>query len=537
MPAFLFLLCALSASAAVFYLASSIALPWAWLMWVALLPWLALLERWRTPGRSLFVGVLMAVSFVVAVFGWFPFAVSHFTGLPVWLNAALLVVVAPILQPQIVVYAVVRSFLLRRACGRLLVASLASFAWVGSEWLVPRLFEDTLGHSLYPFVALRQVADLAGAPALSLLIVFTNELLYAAWLAFQTSTRRALYFSVAAVLPVLCVAGYGELRLAQIASHQPEVAPLVAVLVQPNLSDYESLRRDRGTLVAVRTILSGYEDLSRVGIAAAEDFGGADLLVWPESAYPTTFGRPKSPEGALFDARITAFVHSLGTPLLLGTYDAVAGGEFNAAALLSPKAMHAGEREVFRKTRLFPLTEWVPTWLETPWVRGFLPWLGTWKSGDGPNLAAIEDRDGRSVKLAPLICLDAVDPSLALDAAELGAEALVTLSNDAWFGVSRGLRLHFVVTAFRSIETRLPQIRVTTTGISAVVDATGQLLDAAPVGEAAHLVAVFVPGSRGGTLMKRWGSDWFGSSTLALTLLGLVGVLLRPRSRPASRAD
>ena len=120
--------------------------------------------------------------------------------------------------------------------------------------------------------------------------------------------------------------------------------------------------------------------------------------------------------------------------------------------------------------------------------------------------------------MAPLICYDAVTPRFALEAVRAGAELIVTLSNDAWFASGEGPHLHLVVSAFRSLETRRPQLRATNTGISAVISPSGELLAQAGVHERAALVASVPAGSHSGTLMLAWG-DWFGPAALALGLL------------------
>jgi len=127
--------------------------------------------------------------------------------------------------------------------------------------------------------------------------------------------------------------------------------------------------------------------------------------------------------------------------------------------------------------------------------------------------------------VAPLICYDAVDPALAIAAVRRGAEVILTLSNDSWFAIGSGPRLHLVVSAFRSLETRRPQIRATNTGVSAVITATGEVIAEAGVHERRTLVATVVPGGAG-SVMLAWG-DWFGRVAL---LVG-VGLLVAPDRR------
>lgn len=307
-------------------------------------------------------------------------------------------------------------------------------------------------------------------------------------------------------------------------------APVTAGLVQAGLSHYDRMAREIGTYDTVQLILDTH-------LAASEQLVAArrfDLLVWPETVYPTTFGAPKSADGAAFDARIAAFVERTRVPLLFGSYDtdraAPGSAEFNAAFLLVPDAAPA-DAPAYRKALLFPFTERVPAWLDHPAVRRALPWLGTWQPGTGRRLFAVPLAGGRSLRIAPLICYDAVDPAPALAAARDGAELLVTLSNDSWFAAGNGPRLHLVVSAFRSIETRRPQVRATNTGVSAMIDATGALLETLDVGARGTLAASVVPRAGARTLLLAWG-NWFPPAAAALAVALTVAAVVRRRNTP-----
>jgi apolipoprotein N-acyltransferase len=108
---------------------------------------------------------------------------------------------------------------------------------------------------------------------------------------------------------------------------------------------------------------------------------------------------------------------------------------------------------------------------------------------------------------------------------------IVTLSNDAWFAGTPAPRLHLLLAAFRSIETRLPQVRVTNSGISALIDATGEIAVATNMDEQVSLTVKVPAGASARTLMVAWG-DWFGPVALAAGLAWLLVLLLRARRRP-----
>ena len=227
-------------------------------------------------------------------------------------------------------------------------------------------------------------------------------------------------------------------------------------------------------------------------------------------------------------------------PFVFGTYDIDGDGEYNAAAFVQPGSGLLG---FYRKTRLFPFTEYVPAWLDGPALRRLLPWTGNWQPGNGARVFPLRLRDGREIPVQPLICLDDVDTGLALAGARMGAQAILTMSNDSWFTANpQGARLHQTVAAFRSIETRLPQFRVTTNGYSAAFDANGNILAATPMGEPALVIADVMVRQPAPTLMVRWG-DWVGMAATAFLLLLAARAALRawspahvPGTTPAAMA-
>ncbi len=495
------------------------------LAWIMLVPWLLALDRTSMRG-AIVAGVTMAIAFVLAVLGWFATSIGDYAGVPGWVAFAAVVVLAPFLEPQFVTFAVARR-LVCRGGGFWRPALCAAGVYVGTEWAVPRLFGDTLGFALYPAPWLRQAADLAGPAGLTFLVVIANEA--SADAVERALGARGLHARLAAALPgaarvaavVLALAAYGAWREHALA--YPSDAPAIRVgVVQANMSHYDRLAADVGRFEAVRRILDGHFALSNELLAR----GDVDVLVWPETVYPTTFGAPKSEDGAAFDREISGFAARTGVPLVFGSYAVAGDDEFNAAIFLEPRDGPPAFA-AYRKATLFPLTERVPRWLDSPRVRTWLPWLGTWKPGSGGDVLPLRLRDDRIVRVAPLICYDDLAPRLARAAVRSGAGVLIALSNDSWFGDGPGGLLHLVGAAFRSIETRRPQVRATNTGISAIISPTGAFVTTLRSGARGTLAGVVVPESRATTLALAWG-DWFGPTALVLGLVLLVPVRRRP---------
>ena len=205
-------------------------------------------------------------------------------------------------------------------------------------------------------------ADAGGAAGLTVLLLLTNEGISMA-LARRARGVRAMAapLAFAAIVPLL-LAGYG--LAARSALPAPAGKPLRMGLVQSNIVDYERLRRELGAAAVVRQVLDTHYAMSYDAVERLH----ADAVMWSETVYPTTFGHPKSEAGAELDREILGIVDAAKVPFVFGTYDRDAAGEYNAAAFVAPGTGLVG---LYRKTRLFPLTEFVPAWRSTAraWAR------------------------------------------------------------------------------------------------------------------------------------------------------------------------
>lgn len=526
-----------AASAVAFVLYARIDWPWVVLGWIGLIPWLVALDRTQTLRGALGAGWLMCELFVLAVFAWLPNAIQNYTGAPWAVAFCVVVLVAPLLQPQFMAFALTRQLARRQTNTVWRPTLVGACAYVGTEWIFPKLFADTLGHGLYASLLLRQGADLAGAHGLTFVLIIANECMLAVLTRITRGGARvhgrALSSAFAplacAVSLVVALLVYGAVRCQQVDAGRADDRIAVGI-VQADITHYGELAAQMGTYGAARLILDTHYALSGEALKR----GSVALLVWPETVYPTTFGAPKSEDGAAFDREIGGFAAQNGVPLVFGAYDTDGSDEFNAAFFLQPGADGRVTVEAYRKAAPFPLTERVPAWLDSEAVRRWLPWLGTWRPGTGGQVVSLTLRDGRTVRVAPLICYDALFSRYAIAAAGQGAEMIVTISNDSWFSFGNVPRLILVISAFRSIETRRPQVRATNTGISAVIGPTGELAGTIGVHQRAASVAFLTPERRTTTLMLAWG-DWFGPAALIAGGVLLVAPSIAGRVRGRSR--
>ncbi|MFY2558834.1 apolipoprotein N-acyltransferase [Corallococcus terminator] len=508
---------------------SLLQMPWTLLGWFAFVPWLVVVDRARTSREALLLGAGLSVTFSAAVFGWFPGALQSYSGAPLWLCWLLMVLLAPVFQLQFPVTALARH-LARRAVGNRagwLPPVVSVLVYVGVEWLAPKPFADTLGQGFVYAQRLRQFADIAGAPGLTLGLLFVNECVFAMGRAFRTrGAPGVLKPLVAAVAMLVVMLGYGSFRFSQYREGPSRQTSLVVGAVQANITNYEKLKAEHGAYEVVRMILDTHYALSDALLREAP----VDVLIWPETVYPTPFGAPKSEAGAELDAEISAYVAARNVKLIFGSYDVEGGQEFNAAMFLSPgeKEGEAPTREVYRKSKLFPLTEWVPALIDSPSLREWLPWTGRWTPGPGPRTVRLQRHRERPLIVAPLICYDTLFPSYVADEVRESADLLLTLSNDSWFGGTHGPRLHLTHAIFRSIETRLPQVRVTNSGISALIDDTGEILTEIGDGQRGTRI-MRVPWHTSSYFLARMWGNWLGPVALVMAVALLGGAVLGSR--------
>jgi apolipoprotein N-acyltransferase len=425
--------------------------------------------------------------------------------------------------------------LLRARRGLPFWASLPVF-WTTAEWLRAQLGDLAfpwlgLGHALTGFPALVGFADLTGARGVTIWLAAINGLL-AEWLLEGPRLhwrRRAVALALLVAVPI----GYSVLRWQTL-----ETRPAARVLVvQPNIP--EDLKLER--LAALDSSRIALGRLTAEALAAEPD---VQLVVWPETAQP--YFHDRAPVWTRWAAEVA---RRNSVSLLYGTLhmEEFGDGEFeyyNAALYLDPSGLRRG---MYRKRYLVPVVERVP-FVPSGWIRAvrlwgrdkdlplvgdlaaFLQWFGGFGRGTGTPVFRV-DASGFGV----LICYESIFPQLARRYRRAGADFLVNITNDAWFGRERpwwsrtsALYQHPAHLVMRAIENRIGIARSANTGISLFVDPRGRVREATELFEPDARIAT-VETTDGLTLYTRLG-DWLGW----LAALAAAGLLLwtRRRRRP-----
>lgn len=314
----------------------------------------------------------------------------------------------------------------------------------------------------------------------------------------------------AAAAALAAVWGAGAARLAA-----PGPAPqrdIVLRVVQPNAAQHLKWRDDMNRLFFERQLAA----------TAAPAARRPDLVIWPETAVPWLLDRP----GPVLEM-ITAAAG--GVPVALGIQRTEGTRGFNSLAVIDAAARPAA---VYDKVHLVPFGEYIPFGDVLTHV-GITAFAAREGNGYTPGPApAILDL-GALGRVLPLICYEAVFPQ-DLRAAPGRADWILQVTNDAWFGSLAGPYQHLAQARLRAVEQGLPLVRSANTGVSAVIDAKGRVLEALPLNTEGFLDAP-LPAALPATPYARTG-DWPVAAVLAtlFLLLALTGHR-KAVDRPAAR--
>ena len=392
-------------------------------------------------------------------------------------------------------------------------------AWTALEWLIGHLGDVSfpwlgLGTSLADAPVLVQWADLAGARGVTLWVAWVNVAVVDVFIGkgeAGSGKGKAIMRGLApVVVTILLALGYGSWRMQTLPTR--DVA--VVGLVQPNEGFREKWDPAHADSVVAKLIAQSRALLARTP--------GMQLLIWPEAAIPDFLWRRPQ-----WEAEITRLPRESHVPILTGVVHAdpswrsLADPYYNAAVFVDS----SGEwrrHPAYAKHYLVPVTERVPF---VP-VRVFraVPGLARWSGGfaAGRDLPVYEIAIGR---FGVLICYESAFEDLPRKYRARGADFLVNITNDAWFGRTSAPQQHASHLVLRAIETRMGVARAANSGISEFLDPLGRVYAATRLDEEA-IVADILRTSDVTTLYVRLG-DWVGTLVVVLTLTGIVFLLKR----------
>jgi len=364
----------------------------------------------------------------------------------------------------------------RASAGVALAAS--PFLWVAAELARTYLFTgvpwNLLGYAVQA-TGVRQVASVTGVYGLSFLAVASSALM--AWV-FAVRARKPASLALAFWMLLLVIA--------QFALRPPGPLPgsQRAFLLQPNVPLEESSLeawepwRDPAALQRLvnmslayalqdrRAALPGRSD-EQGGEAPA---GGPPLIIWAENPAPFFF-----PRDAVFHSAVQNMARQAGAYVIVNTVNFVGPTNdkaTNSAVVLDPNGQ---VRMTYDKIHLVPFGEYVPDWAFPGKIGKITSEVGSYVPGASYNVAKTPQGT-----IGVFICYESIFPQLVRRLTGAGAEVLVNISNDAWYGDSAAAAQHLEMARLRAIENRRYLLRATNDGITAVIDPYGRVVASLP---------------------------------------------------------
>lgn len=392
---------------------------------------------------------------------------------------------------------------------------LGASAWVLSEWLRGIVFSgfgwNGLGVSQGNLLLLAQVADLGGVPLVSWVVAFGGLTLTLTARRFELEIRGAQKWKprwdfTAGVFVLGMTMVYGA--RAVLHPNEKAVHTLSYAAIQPAVPQ-DPWRSAKMARVA--------EELVEWSEIALTGNGAMDLLVWPESLAGT--GWREEPE---FQRAVQKVRRGGARSLLTGSLDIRGAKTFNSAVLFTGEEGCAPQ--VYDKNHLVIMGEYVPLAGIFPWLRKLVPPGGDLTAGESVGILELADS---KVKIAPLICFEDSVARVVRRAAQKLPHLLVNLTNDAWFGKSAGAKQHLENARFRAIETRLPLLRATNDGVTALISTRGVILSEVWDPEAqSYRLPGFLRGEIDlveptASFYTKWG-DWPVWVSMGVVLAGLI---------------
>ena len=487
-------------------------------LWPVTLACLALLilavERAPDRRTAFTRGWLFGVGHFTLGLNWIAHAFTFQATMPHWFGygAVLLLSLYLAVYPGL---ATLGAWWLNRAIGGkpLSFPLLLAATWIATEYLRATLFTgfawNPLGVIWMPTGA-AIAATVIGTYGLGALAILAAG-------ALRLATRRQYRPAAAILAPLLLLALWSHLATAPAT---PEGAPRIRV-VQPNIGQDEKY-----------SVEAEYRNFRKLSTLSGETRPAPRLIFWPEAAIPAYLDLEPD-----WRARLAGLLGP-GDLLLTGgdkvyfkpveqdgmLVNKLAGAN-NSVWIVTPRATLAGR---YDKAHLVPYGEYLPmrTLLEPIGLSRLVPGDADFWPGPGPQSLTLPASLGRPpLKMGVQICYEIIFSGHVIDAGNR-PDFVFNPSNDAWFG-SWGPVQHLAQARLRALEEGVPIIRATPTGVSAIIDARGQVVRALGLNRAGYLDGGLPP-ALPPTVFAIVG-NW-AALALIILLLGLAIALRRGKS-------
>ena len=443
------------------------ALPGRFSFWPLLIICLIPLFFWiadsATPGKAAARGLAAGIVIHLLQLYWIVSVLSKFGGVSFFVAVPALFLLTVYMGVYSGLLAVGFHILLKRTWFLFFLVGVPSL-WVGLDWLRSWLFGGfpwmDIGYGMWKVPGLIQAADLFGHHGYTFLVVLVNCMLFILFSGRFAGNRK--YIGVVSTGVLVClVAVYCVYRQDAVSERMGGAEKAEIGIVQGNVEQGKKWSPEE----RAKTVKK-YLDLSS-GLTEGKKI--PDVILWPETAMPFY------PHISIQFSPVRDFVKHYRLAVLTGApwYEVLDWEKkrflyYNSAVLLSSSGEFDG---LYHKSHLVPYGEYVPLKKYMPFISPLVEAVGDFTPGRVEDPLVVNQ-----IRMGVLICYESIFGTIGRDWVRAGANVLVNLTNDAWYGKSSAPYQSWAMTVFRAVETRRSLVRSANTGISGMVDPTGRVI-------------------------------------------------------------
>lgn len=465
------------------------------LAWVALIPLFFAISN--QTAQKIKSGLIAGIFIYTGSLIWLASTISQYGGLPFISSFAAICLLGTYMGIYTAIFSVLFPDIQKKPFTALFwipaiwtgLDFISSFAFSGFPWVF-------IGYTQYRNLHIAQTASVFGIYGVTYLIVLVNTALFIT-IHFVLYNRQFLkklipiYVCVIFILTAAITYSHFELKKTKQLINKSENAKIL--LAQANILPDEKHSGD------IKATMKKYFELIK-------NQPPHDITIWPETALPYPVLLDKN-----LRADIKTFASNNGNQLI-GTLDVK---KINNQYILKNRAVlitkNQESKEYYDKIHLVPFGEYIPLKKYFPFLAKFIVPSGEFESGSKNNIIST-DKINAGVK----ICFEIIFPGLVRQQVNNGAEIIINMTNDAWFGNSPGPYQHLAISVFRSIENKRAIARCANTGISAFILPTGEIKTRTKVFEAA-VVSNTLPLIKEKTIYTIYG-DFFAFACLFVVI-------------------
>lgn len=484
--------------------------------WIALAPLIYAVDKCHQPKDAFKAGMAGGLLAYSGLCYWFIGTMMSYGGMPFALSLFFFLFLAMYMA---LYWGLFAYFLKRTSLQGISILVAAPSLWVALEYLRTYLFTGhpwaLLGYTQYKNISIIQLADITGVYGISFILALFSAIVYEFIRRYRLENSFPLREGLLLLAVLLIPLSYGSIK---VSSYKEPERLLSVALIQGNIEQGVKWNKE----YKEKTV-DIYRTLSK---KAYEEAGNLDIIVWPETAVPFYYQQAGS-----LTRKVRAISKDLDAPILFGSpaykFENKKVSYLNSAFLIAPGDDKKRIETIGRydKYHLVPFGEYVPLGKYLFFINKITAGIGDFVPGKGVMTLDMPERESRGlhVSYGPLICYEGIFPDLVRRFVKNGANVLVNITNDAWYGISSAPYQHLSAIVFRSVENGVYMLRAANTGVSAIVDPLGRL-----EGETGIFEEGFLTGKIGLADKNTFYTNYGDLFAIAISLLSILLIFYPP---------